>query len=114
MAAGARDNAISNDSDSQAAARKKLSFINEHFSSENRFVVPPLGRKRWISRNESAPNACGLKAGLRTALFTVSARRLFQGKRDRDFLFPDGLFQPLFHLRFHNLGPVRLSLFDDF
>src|SRR5262245_41769722 len=30
------------------------------------FVVPPLGRKRLASRNGSAFDACGLKAGLQT------------------------------------------------
>src|SRR5215470_15178010 len=36
-------------------------------ASQAQFVVPPLGRKRLASRNGSASDACGLKAGLRTA-----------------------------------------------
>src|SRR5215813_3137653 len=36
------------------------------YSSEKQLVVPPLGRKRFVSRNGSVSNACGLKAGLRT------------------------------------------------
>ena len=43
-------------------------------SSEKWFVVPPSGRKLLASRNGSATEACGLKAGLRTALFILFGR----------------------------------------
>src|SRR5262249_40616190 len=44
-------------------------------SSENKFVVPPLGRKRRMQTHSVTVDACGLKAGLRTALLIVSGRR---------------------------------------
>src|SRR5262245_23927801 len=40
--------------------------------AENQFVVPPLGRKRRIQTHSVTPDACGLKAGLRTTIFVSS------------------------------------------
>src|SRR5215831_334554 len=75
------------------------------FSSENQFVVPPLGRKRLASRNGSASDACGLKAGLRTALFILSWRLdLHEGSLEMILSF-----RPVYQL----LAPQRDHLTSD-
>src|SRR5262249_20847908 len=103
MAADASDDTINNDSDSQAPTRKKLSFIT--------IIFPPkiVGSGRWAVLVSSPPTA-----HYPLPTFLVSVRRLFQTKRDGDFLVTGGgPFEPLFHLRFQNLGLISLSLFHD-
>src|SRR5262245_13409861 len=57
-------------------------------SSENRFVVPPSGRKGRLQIHSAMPGACGLKAGLRTALFIIYGRR----RRDMNDSCKSGVF----------------------
>src|SRR5262245_26903181 len=58
-----------------SAGKRRVRNLGIGSPRKNQFVIPPLGRKRLVSRDESGSDACGLKAGLRTALFIVSGRR---------------------------------------
>src|SRR5262249_46900020 len=57
-------------------------------SSENRFVVPPSGRKGRLQIHSAMPGACGLKAGLRTALFLI----YWRCRRDMNDSCKSGVF----------------------